>query len=221
MDYSTKESFVEKIADFFGINDKFHRYGEDKIDYDKKFIISPVEATLTYSNRIEKNKRMMLKSKKDAYLEDVLGGFANLFLEGFYLNFYLSPKNKHYWRIPYDSRLVYTILNEGIAENNIFSYLERIFMKECYFEKAIKKNASISSIMQADNFLFAMIAIGSLNVNKIHLIEKKYNVYKKGDVGGYFSIGSSMMLCFPKDSMDLLTEIGKKVNIGEPIIKLR
>ncbi len=221
MDYSTKRSFIEKIADFFGINDKFHRYREDKINYDKKFIISPVEATLTYSNRIEKNKRMMLKSKKEAYLEDILGEFANLFSEGFYLNFYLSPKNKHYWRIPYDSRLAYTIINEGIAKNNIFSYLERLFREEYYFEKAIKKNASISSIMQADNFLFAMIAIGSLNVNKIHLIKKKYDTYQKGDIGGYFSIGSSMMLCFPRYPMDLLSEIGKKVNIGEPIIKLK
>ena len=41
------------------------------------------------------------------------------------------------------------------------------------FEKAIRRNASIGSVFQNKYFSFAMIAVGSLNVNGIHIINKE------------------------------------------------
>lgn len=74
-------------------------------------------------------------------------------------------------------------------------------------------------IFQANNFNFAMIPVGSLNVNGIHIVDDNNGVYIKGDIGGYFSIGSSMLLCFPKYPLEVLVKIGDKVKIGQNIIK--
>ena len=217
---STKISLIEKIANWTGINKGFHRYTKDAINYDSNLIVSPVEATLIKAGKIKNNGKIISKSKKEIDLEDTIGKPANLFLGGFYFNFYLSPRNKHYWRIPYNSKLISTKINNGKARIPVFIGLERLFKKRDFFEKAMRKNASIGLVFQTENFPFAMIVVGSLNVNGIHIINKENKKYKKGDIGGYFNIGSSMLLCFPKYPLNSLIDIGTKINIGNPIIKI-
>ena len=68
-------------------------------------------------------------------------------------------------------------------------------------------------------FPYAMIAVGSLNVNGITIIKKDH--YKKGDIGGYFNLGSSMLLCFPKNFSVPTIKIGKKIDIGQTLINLK
>ena len=67
-----------------------------------------------------------------------------------------------------------------------------------------------------------MIAVGSLNVNSIHTIKKDY--FNKGDIAGYFNLGSSMLLCFPEQNIKnlrVLIDERDKVDIGEGIIKIK
>ena len=84
-------------------------------------------------------------------------------------------------------------------------------------DKAIKKNASIGSVFQTKNFPIVMIAVGSLNVNRIHTDYEEMQNYKKGTPCGYFSIGSSMLLCFPNHLKTLIDE-GSNVKIGQRIL---
>ncbi len=135
------------------------------------------------------------------------------------MNFYLSPKDKHYWRIPCDSELISTKINNGDSKIPIMIGLENFFPRTDFFEKAIKNNATVSSAFQAKDFIYAMIAVGSLNVNSIHTMKQDY--FKKGDVGGYFNLGSSMLLCFPESSkLTCLIEPQTKVDIGKRIVKM-
>jgi len=85
------------------------------------------------------------------------------------------------------------------------------------FSKAVKKNASIGSVFQTDKFPLAMIAVGSFNVNRIYTDYEEMKTYKKGTPCGYFSIGSSMLLCFP-DNLDILVNTGENVNMGQRIL---
>ncbi len=219
MHYSTKPSFLGKIIERCGLNRKFHKLGSDKIDRDNSIIVSPAEATLTYTGKIEIGGQLISKFGKKIDLTESLGKKASLFKEGSYFNFYLSPKNKHYWRIPYDGQLVLTKVNNGRVRIPIVIGLEKFFPGTDFFEKAIKSNAAIGSVFQTKNFPYAIIAVGSLNVNSICTVKKDY--FKKGDVGGYFNLGSSLLLCFPNYPLTPLISAKTKVKIGEPLIKIR
>jgi phosphatidylserine decarboxylase len=83
--------------------------------------------------------------------------------------------------------------------------------------RAVKKNASIFSAFKTKDFLIALIAVGSLNVNRIHVDYDEMKKYKKGTPCGYFSIGSTMLLCFP-NHLKILVEENSDVKIGQRIL---
>jgi phosphatidylserine decarboxylase len=62
-----------------------------------------------------------------------------------------------------------------------------------------------------------MIAVGSLNVNRIHTDYKEMQNLKKGTPCGYFSIGSGMLLCFPGHLKTLIDE-GSDVKMVQRIL---
>jgi len=217
---STRTSIIGKVAGKLGVNKKFHKYQNDSIEHDFNFIISPVDAKLVAFGSIKNDGIIISKSKKEIILKEIIGEEAGLFSGGFYLNFYLNPNNRHYWRIPYNAKLVSMNLNEGKALIPVFIGLDNIFKNKDYFKKAIKRNASVGMIFKANNFPFVMIPVGSLNVNGIHIVNENKGDYVKGDIGGYFSVGSSMLLCFPKYPLDVLVNIGDKVKIGQNIVKI-
>ncbi|MCD4666962.1 phosphatidylserine decarboxylase [archaeon] len=216
--FSTKRSRIEIFANFIRLNRLFSEYSESKIDYSPNIIISPVDATVKHIGEI-KNNKVISKSGREINLEDVLGSKK---FDGFYLNLYLNPYNRHFWVTPYVVEFISTKLNngEGIP---LFLGLESFpfFRHRNIFERAIKKNASIGSVLMTKNFPIAMIAIGSLNVNGIHAIyDENYN-YNKGEHCGYFSIGSTMLLCFPDYDLETLVKEKDKVKIGQPIIRIK
>ena len=219
MNYSTKRTFLERFASFIGINQRFHRCQKDNINLDSSVLISPVEAKLVCIGKIEKSGKLISKFGKRINLKETIGENANLFTNGFYLNFYLSPKNKHYWRIPYDSEIISTKVNNGKAKIPVIIGLEKFFPGTDFFEKAIKKNASIGSVFKTNKFYYAMIAVGSLNVNSINIIKK--DIFKKGDIGGYFNLGSSMLLCFSKGPIKNLIKLGTEVKVGQDLIRVK
>lgn len=218
--YSTRTSIMGFVVSKLGVNKKFHKFKDDYIDNDMNSIISPVDAKVVALGNIKNGGRIISKSNKEISLMEVLGKDSSLFSGGFYINLYLSPKNRHYWRVPYNSKLISMSINEGKATIPVFIGLDKIFKNKDFFKKAIKRNANIGMIFKTKYFSFAMIPVGSLNVNGIHIINEHKNVYKKGDIGGYFSIGSSMLLCFPKYPLKSLVSIGDKVKIGDKIVNI-
>lgn len=216
MVFSTKKSLVGKIADYIGMNKSFHEYTELNIDSDENTIISPVEAKVINIDKIDQNGNLISKNGKEIRLNELIGNYANQFLGGKYINFYLSPSNKHFWVTPYNGMFTYTQMNEGKAIVPIYIGLENLFGKEM-ISKAVKKNASIGSVFQTTNYPLAMIAVGSLNVNRIHTDYEEMEYYKKGTPCGYFSIGSSVLFCFP-GYLKILIDKGSNVRIGQKIL---
>jgi len=216
MKLSTKNSLVGKIADYFGLNKKFHEYVKIITEPKGTALISPVEAKVMHIGNIDPKGMLISKNNKEIRLEELIGNYANQFLDGKYINFYLSPSNKHFWVTPYDGMFIYTQKNEGKSWLPVYTGLENILGIEM-FSKAVKKNASIGSIFQTEDFPIAMIAVGSLNVNRIHTDYEEMQNYKKGIPCGYFSIGSSMLLCFPHH-LKILIDEKSNVKIGERIL---
>jgi len=213
---STKNTLFGKLFDSLGINKSFHKYEPIDIDSEAS-VISPVEARVAHIGEINQEGIITSKNNRIVNLRDLIGNYANHFSEGTYINFYLSPLNKHFWVTPCNGQFVYTQKNEGKSFFSAFVGLENMFGIEM-FSKAVKKNASISSVLQAKDFMVAMIAVGSINVNRIHVDYEEKKQYNAGVPCGYFSLGSSMLLCFPT-SQEFLVKEGAPVKIGERIVK--
>jgi len=216
MKLSTKNSLLGKIADYLGINKKFNEYSKTAVDPNDAAIISPVEAKVMQIDRINKNGMLISKNNKEISLADFMGNYAKDFTDGRYINFYLNPSNKHFWITPCDGTFIYTQKNEGKSWLPVYIGLENLLGIEM-FSKAVQKNASIGSIYKTKDFLMALIAVGSLNVNRIHIDYEEMQHYKKGSPCGYFSIGSSLLLCFPSH-LKLLIEEKSDVKIGQRIL---
>ena len=214
--YSAPVGLIQKFADFMGINRRFHKEEPDKIDT-RDLIVSPVQAEVMSQGGVEDDGTIISKGGKKIPLEDFLHKDAELFSGGYYMNLYLRPSYRHYWRVPYDGSFISTHVNKGKAVIPIFIGLESFFKNADLFPKAVKKNASIASVLMTADFPLAMIAVGSLCVNGIHVIYSEGVPYKKGDVAGYFTIGSSMLLVYPKNRISSLVETGRILNIGEAL----
>lgn len=216
MQLSTKNSFIGRIADNVGLNKKFHRYEEINIDPYDNALISPVEAKVAHIGDINKQGVLISKRNKKIRLKELIGNNYNQFAGYRYINFHLSPLNIHFWVTPYDGMFTYTQMNEGKAIVPIYLGLEYLLGIPMY-HKAIIRNATIGSVFQTENFPIVMIAVGSLNVNRIFTDYEELLEYKKGTPCGYFSIGSSMLLCFP-DHLKTLIDVGSDVKIGQRIL---
>jgi len=213
---STRNSLLGKIADNFNLNKKFSRYTNIFIDPTYAAMVSPVEAKVMQIGSIDRNGILVSKNNKEILLNDLIGRYANQFLGYKYINFYLNPSNKHFWITPCNGIFIYTQMNEGKSWFPVYVGLENLLGIEV-FSKAVKKNASIGSVFKTKNFMLAMIAVGSLNVNRIHINYEEMQYYKKGTPCGYFSIGSSLLLCFP-DHLKFLIEEKSNVEIGQRIL---
>ncbi len=216
MNQATNNSIIGKIADSLGLNKKFHRYKETNIDPLDMALISPAEGKVVHIGEINDDGILISKYNKEVRLKELIGKYYPQFSGGKYINIYLSPRNDHYWVTPDNGKFIYTQRNKGKAVFPVYIGLENWFGIEM-FSKAIKKNASIGSVFQTDKFQIAMIAVGSLNVNRIYTDYEEQKNYQKGTPCGYFSIGSSMLLCFP-NHLKILVEKGDNVKIGQRML---
>jgi len=225
---STTKSRLNRFADRIGWNAQFHKVGKDDRLYPSlEYIASPADATLACHGNIGKEGDIISKHKKVVALEKIIGNYANKFHEGIYFNMYLSPRNKHYFRIPYDGTVEYIQMNNGKAKyfwETVMIGLDNWFGDTKMFAKAIEENATIGIVVKAKHFSYAMIAVGSLNVNNITVKCEEGKKYCKGFKAGYFSIGSTILLCFDKSLKknieELLIKDGEKKDIGDDIVKI-
>jgi phosphatidylserine decarboxylase len=216
MVFSTKNSLRGRFMDFVRFNKRYHQYEPVQVDRTAQ-VISPVEAKVVHMDNITSKGTIISKGDRTVDLHALIGHQAAQFFGGCYINFYLSPFNKHFWVTPSEGMFTYTQKNEGKSWMPIFTGLESLLGIEV-FDRAVKKNASIGSVFKTAEFPIAMIAVGSLNVNRVCMDYKEQRNYERGIPCGYFSAGSSMLLCFPA-SQEFLVKEGDSVKIGEGIVK--
>jgi phosphatidylserine decarboxylase len=224
---TTKKSRLNRVADKLGWNKKFHQvYTDDRLNPSLEYVASPAQATIATHGIINRDGDIISKHKKVVPLEKMIGEYAKKFHGGVYFNMYLSPGSKHYFRIPYDGTVEYIQLNDGKAKYPVMIGLDNLFGNMKRFADAIEENATIGMVVRSKHFSYAMIAVGSLNVNNITVICQEGKRYSKGYRAGYFSIGSTILLCFDKnfrkniDKSEILFEDGMQKDVGDDLIKI-
>lgn len=223
MKLSTKSSIFGKLMDLLNINNNFSKITKYNFDKNKEMVISPVEAKVVKVGNIDNKGNFISKGNKKVNLKYIIGSKSKLFSNYKYINLYLSPKNKHFWITPYEGSFTYTQKNEGKGLIPTLIAIENI-TNVPVFHRAIRRNATIASILEVSynstKFPILLVAVGSLNVNRIHINYDENKKYVRGKPIGHFSLGSSFLLIYPKN-LEVLVKENQDVKMGQGLLRIK
>eukprot|EP01156_Anaeramoeba_ignava_P014264 Anaeramoba_ignava/a608639_7.p1 GENE.a608639_7~~a608639_7.p1 ORF type:complete len:270 (-),score=38.52 a608639_7:284-1093(-) len=201
-----------------------------EIDKEKDCFISPSDSLITQCGNLEDDLLLQIKGMEYSVEEMLTYNCANNFAKvknGTYMNFYLSPKDYHRYHAPCNFKVnklihvpgkLYPVnlkyLNKQI---DLFVENERVIL-ECTHEEK----------------LFYMVFVGALNVGQMVFnfepkVEtnndtKEIKIYeyesldiKKGECLGYFKMGSTVVMVWEKDFVQLEELLGQNVKYGQRI----
>ncbi|MCD6653487.1 MAG: phosphatidylserine decarboxylase [Sulfurovum sp.] len=207
---------------------------ERAIETDETALISPADSLITDYGKITEGKAYQIKGMSydvDALLGDDYQGKAALLEGGDFINFYLSPKDYHRYHMPLDLKIkslthipgkIYPV-NMPLLRNkmNLFIENERVVI-ECKDHKGK---------------MHFLVLVGALNVGKMVVtfeekVKTNANIYytshytfsdlslKKGEMFGWFEMGSTIVILSEKESIQTEVAINQKVFFGQKIGKI-
>lgn len=224
-------ALIENPNDYPSFNDFFIRKLKPNlrpIAKDPFEIASPVDGTLSQNGSITHHQ--LMQAKGFYYdLMTLLGDDENLshyFEDGLFSTFYLAPHNYHRVHMPLSGRLIKTIFVPGhlfsVDANStetipqLYTLNERLI---CLFDTQVGQ--------------MAVILVGALIVGSINTVWREHpyrttqivkeNVFNntveiaKGAELGYFKMGSTVIVLFPKNSIDWSKVPHTEVLMGEAI----
>ncbi|MEA2049680.1 MAG: phosphatidylserine decarboxylase [Campylobacterota bacterium] len=202
------------------------------IDSSLDNFISPADSFVTEAGDIENETALQIKgmsySVKELLTDEIIYDNFEKLKDGKFMNFYLSPKDYHRYHSVYNCQITKLIHIPGKLYPVNFTYLNK---QENLF---IENERVVVECKTAENQLFYMVFVGALNVGKMAFtFEPKVStnsdatsvqVYeyddlhiKKGDCMGYFEMGSTVLLFWEKEMVELENLLNKKVRFGDII----
>jgi phosphatidylserine decarboxylase len=225
-------------GDFATFNDFFIRelaQGARPIDASANSVVSPVDGTVSIADTIRGDSIIQAKGI-DYSLADLLATDterAEAFMNGSFATIYLAPYNYHRIHSPLDGELVAARYVPG----DLFSVNESTVAR---VNGLFRRNERLVMHFETDRGPAAVIFVGALNVGSIstpwtgELRPQKHGVVealdlsaapttiKKGDLLGWFNMGSTVILLMPPGSCDWGNDVGAghKLRVGEAIGQL-
>ena len=180
--------------------------GVRTVDRSPRTIVSPVDAVVTSFGKVSHSQSFLVKGQSYK-LEEIFGGEkrANVYKNGTYFIFYLSPAHYHRIHSPVNGtiREQWTLGNSSYPVNNIGL---------TYGSKPLSTNYRLITTINHQDSQIAVVKVGALNVNSIHLTHEQSEL-KKGEEVAYFSFGSTVILFIEKDDFHISANIRKNMNI--------
>ncbi|EKD71340.1 MAG: hypothetical protein ACD_46C00207G0002 [uncultured bacterium] len=231
------ETLIKNPAEFASFNDFFiRRLKPDArpIDHSStREIISPADGTIAQIGMIKQNQ--LLQAKNFYFDLETLFGHdleaAQTFVDGNFATIYLAPHNYHRVHMPLIGRLTKTIYVPGklFAVNRMTSEI---------IPKLYSRNERFIALFDTAAGKVAVIMVGALIVGSIKMnwmkkpIRNKSVVtnifstspqYNKGDELGYFKLGSTVILLFEKNKINLSSSslINTHILIGQPLANIK
>ena len=202
------------------------------IDQSLDTFICPADSFVTEANEIKNGTALQIKGMRydvDQLLTNEISqdNFEKL-IGGNFMNFYLSPKDYHRYHSIYNCQITKLIHVPGKLYPVNFRYLNK---QQNLF---IENERVIIECKTNDDKLFYMVFVGALNVGKmVFTFEDRVNtnsntfttqVYeyvdlfvKKGDCLGYFEMGSTVLIFWEKDMIQMENLLNQKVRFGDII----
>lgn len=186
--------------------------GKRSIDTHASSIVSPVDGVFADHGPIEDTKTFDIKGKRYSIV-DMLGNEerAQRYAGGTYMVIYLSPS--HYHRI-------HSPLSGSVTERFVLgrkSYPVNAAGME-YGKEPLSKNYRSVTEVNSDGEHMALVKVGAMFVNSIELLHERDTV-QKGEEMAYFTFGSTVVLLFEKDMIEVVQELksGQELRLGEKI----
>lgn len=172
---------------------------------------SPVDAKIEAFGDIKDGMTFLVKNKPYS-LVDLLGSDerADVYRNGKYIVFYLSPADYHRIHSPIDANVLrqYVLGQKSYPVNQLGL---------TYGKKPISHNyRMISELEYAQKRRIAFIKVGAMFVNSIQLTNMT-NVWSKGEEVGYFTFGSTVVILFEEDAVEFCGNVaaGRAIRMGE------
>ncbi|MBI3873757.1 MAG: phosphatidylserine decarboxylase [Arcobacter sp.] len=151
---------------------------------------------------------------------------------GKFMNFYLSPKDYHRYHSPTTAKVTKLVHIPGKLYPVNFTYLNK------QDELFVENERVILECIAGDGKLFYMVYVGALNVGKMvfefeprvstNTLSRKIQVYEyedlyieKGEYLGHFKMGSTVLIFWEKDMVELEDLLDTKVEFTDIIARIK
>ena len=202
------------------------------IDETKDIVISPTDSLITECGKLQNDTALQIKGM--AYsVEELLtyhctSNFEKI-KDGSFMNFYLSPKDYHRYHAPSDFKLKKLIHVPGKLYPVNLKYINKEF-------ELFVQNERVILECEHNEKIFYMVFVGALNVGQMvfefedrvetNTNAKEMRIYEydnieiaKGDCLGYFKMGSTVVMIWEKDSVEIENLLNNDVRFGQKIAK--
>ena len=200
------------------------------IDENKNVIISPTDSLITQCGEIKNDIALQIKGMQYS-VEELLTYYCSSNFEkvkdGSFMNFYLSPKDYHRYHAPCDFKLLKLIHVPGKLYPVNLKYLNKEF-------ELFVQNERVILECETNGKIFYMVFVGALNVGQMvfefedrvetntNAKEMKVYTYEnieitKGEYLGYFKMGSTVVMLWEKEMVELQDLLDKNVRFGQKI----
>jgi len=192
-------------------------------------IISPTDSLITECGRLERDKALQIKGMSYSVDELLRECDAQKVYDGEYVNFYLSPRDYHRYHMPDTLKIKRAIHIPGKLYPVNMRYLKK------KLNLFIENERVILECESQEGKRVYIVLVGALNVGKMTLVferrietnkNKEIAIYEyedlwlqKGELLGYFKMGSTVLLFFEPGFCQLVVESGKRVRFGETIAR--
>ena len=227
----------DSLESYKSLNELFTRKLKQnrKFDSSSNVIISPCDSLITECGDMFISRTMQIKGFY-YNVDELLTSFIEhenikKIYDGKFINFYLSPKDYHRYHVPLDMQILKVVHMPGPLYPVNLKYLNKVF------ELFVKNERVILECKTDKDKLFYMVFVGALNVGKmifnfdsrIQTNAKKENItiyqyanvyFKKGEELGRFEMGSTILIFFEKEMVDLTCNRMQKVKFGDTVAKI-
>ncbi|WP_209122948.1 phosphatidylserine decarboxylase [Alkalihalobacillus sp. BA299] len=198
--YNLNIDEMEKpLSEYKSLHELFTRRlkeGTRLVDPDEQALVSPVDGVLAHYGVLSEQSAFRVKGQ-DYTLQEMLGSIekSQPYCGGTFVILYLSPSHYHRIHSPISGRVIerWQLGNKSYPVNQ--QGLE-------YGKRPLSKNYRLITEVEVHDKRAAIVKVGALNVNSIHLTNENKDV-EKGKEIGYFSFGSTVILLFEQGLVEL------------------
>ncbi|WP_078428879.1 phosphatidylserine decarboxylase [Alkalihalobacterium alkalinitrilicum] len=198
--YNLKTEEMEKpLHEYKSLHELFTRRlkeGTRPIDLNQHALVSPVDGVLAHVGSLNEQSAFRVKGQ-DYTLQEMLGSTekSQVYCGGTFVILYLSPSHYHRIHSPISGR----VLERWQLGNKSYPVNRQGLQ---YGKRPLSKNYRLITEVEVHHKRAAIVKVGALNVNSIHLTHDGKNV-EKGKEIGYFSFGSTVILLFEHGLVEL------------------
>ncbi len=186
--------------------------GSRPIDNHEGALVSPVDGVIRAFGSISETETYEVKDRQ-ILLEEMLGSKekANQYKDGKYIILYLSPQHYHRIHSPIKGHIKgnWTLGGKSYPVN-------RIGIK--YGNRPLSTNYRTITEIESNKKNIAVVKVGALNVNSIHLTNQHEQV-EPGEELAYFSFGSTVILLIENDNFQFAEDVSawREIKYGESL----